>query len=37
MQIKFNYSDGGEFTLPNGSDFVGYFNIDDDEEYGEGL
>ena len=29
MQIKFNYSDGGEFTLPNGSDFVGYFNIDD--------
>ena len=29
MQIKFNYTDGGEFNLPNGKDFIGYFNVDD--------
>ena len=31
MQIKFNYTDGGEFSLPNGKDFIGYFNVDDSE------
>lgn len=31
MQIKFNYTEGGEFTLPNGKDYIGYFNVDDSE------
>jgi hypothetical protein len=28
MQIKFNYTSGGEFTL-NGQNYIGYFNVDD--------
>lgn len=28
MQIKFNYTSGGEFTS-NGNDYVGFFNVDD--------
>jgi len=31
MQIKFNYTEGGEFYLPNGKDYIGYFNVDDSE------
>ena len=30
MQIKFNYTLSGEFTLPDGSEYVnGYFNVHD--------
>jgi hypothetical protein len=29
MQIKFNYTYGGEYKLNDGSDYVGYFNVDD--------
>jgi hypothetical protein len=28
MQIKYNYTAGGEFQL-NGKDYIGYFNVDD--------
>jgi hypothetical protein len=28
MQIKFNYTEGGEFTI-NNTPYVGYFNVDD--------
>jgi hypothetical protein len=32
MQTKFNYSTGGEFLNPDLSPFVGYFNINDNQE-----
>jgi hypothetical protein len=31
MQIKFNYTSGGEFTKLDGSAYSGYFNVDDNQ------